>query len=224
MIPKGFRSTIVGPAVLLAVAWCGTAKADGFLVPAGRESLSAGSTVAVRWESPCEGGPFDEVELVLSLDGGLTFPVRVTAEMPPCASGFRWRVPALATTRGRLGLRVGEQGSPGPERIEVMSEPFEIVAGPELEPEELFRGASEWWTRQALAEIGAEDLLSESVRGEPERLVRSDARPDISEPGSFVLPLPAQSSGIASRPDAPHGRAVPPLARTRRSAPVPLRE
>jgi hypothetical protein len=223
VISKWLRLAVSLPAALLAVAWSGTAKADGFLSPAEGQSVSAGSMVAVRWESPCEGGPLDEAELVLSLDGGLTFPVRITAELPPCTSGFRWRVPALPTTRGRLGLRVGEEGRPEDERIEVVSEPFAIVAESEQGPEELFRGASEWWTRQALADIGAEDLLSDSVHGQPEQLVRADARPDIAEPISPLLSLPVNSPGPPLGSDAVRPDAARLCRAAGLTAPVPLR-
>jgi hypothetical protein len=201
----------------------GEAQAKGFLAPAGGERFAAGAVVTARW-SPPDGGERDEAELLLSLDGGVTFPIRLTAQMPTAGSGIRWRVPALATTRGRLALRVGEEGRPESERIEAVSEPFSIVADAAAEGEELFRGATEWWTRQALADIGAEDLLSGSVHGEPRRIVRPGDSPDISEPGSVTLPPPTAACGEALVPSALPRAAWTISAILRRPAPVPLRE
>jgi hypothetical protein len=91
---------------------------DGFFAPAGGATLTAGAVAEARWIAPeHDGAGIDEAELVLSVDGGLTFPVRLSAELSPHASSYRWRVPALATTHARLGLRVGVEHEAERERI-----------------------------------------------------------------------------------------------------------
>lgn len=82
------------------------------------------------------------MELVLSLDGGRTFPVRVTRDLSPSTSGLTWRVPALPSPRARLALRVGDSGEPPDEEILLVSEEFaiEIGAVSRLEPTAFVRG------------------------------------------------------------------------------------
>ena len=102
-----------------ACAWLLASSARGeerFLSPDAGEALAPGSTVEVRWSSVCLADPDrdsqeqqDEAELILSYDGGLTFPVRVSQEISPCASHYTWRVPSIASDRVRLALRVGRE-------------------------------------------------------------------------------------------------------------------
>ena len=67
-----------------------------FSRPAGGERFQAGDSIEVSWtlDRPALRS-FEEMELVLSLDGGRTFPVRVTGELSPRAGGLIWRVPSL---------------------------------------------------------------------------------------------------------------------------------
>jgi hypothetical protein len=218
----------VALAALLGLAASAVARAaaqtSGFLAPAGGERFAAGSVVTVRWALPARTAERDEAELVLSLDGGMTFPIRLTARMPRDGSAVRWRVPALATTKGRLALRVGEEGRPETERIEAVSEPFSLVADGAAGEGELVRGATEWWTRQALSDIGAEDLLSESLHGQPDRIVRVEEHPEISESSSPVLPSPGLSHDDAFAGEAVLGATLGAAPSMRRPAPVPMRE
>jgi hypothetical protein len=217
---RGAAGLAIGFALAASVA-----AEPGFFAPRSRATLAAGDVTEVRWDSPCGASRLaDEVELVLSVDGGATFPIRVTAEMPPCSSAFRWRVPALASPRARLALRVGRRGQQESERLEMVSDEFVVVMPPAAIPEELIAGTAEWWTPQALAEVSAVDRLGETWTGGAEHVVRSEAETDLGEPTSPSLEAPRPSSSqLLDRHEAPGsvGRAAP---KPRVSAPIPLRE
>jgi len=85
-------------------------------------AVTAGQVVELRWH----GVPPDveELELVLSLDGGRSYHVRVCPELDGRTESYAWRVPDLPTGEAKLMLRVGgEEG----ERIGALSPPFRIV-------------------------------------------------------------------------------------------------
>jgi hypothetical protein len=187
--------------------------------------VAAGAVAEARWTVPCaEARGTDEIELVLSLDGGLTFPIRISPEMSRCASGYRWRVPALPTTHARLALRMGSKGRSETERLELVSEEFAILSDSSAPPEELFRGTTEWWTRQALTELSAEDALSGSIQGDSDRLIGRDAVPDASEPSapSSFVPQPL-ARRLPQCPVAASSRASR-FAEPNFAAPIPQRE
>lgn len=156
------------------------ARAEAFLSPGSGEALAPGSIVEVRWTSLCESAPgreIDEAELVLSLDGGKTFPIRVTPELRPCTSRFLWKVPALASEHVRLAVRAGAEERDAEERIEVVSADFRILPDPDGRVEQLRRRVAEWWTPAAPAVLSAEDLLDRTM---------SPARPEIGQPGRLA--------------------------------------
>jgi hypothetical protein len=78
-------------------------------------SLAEGATIPIRWS----GVPADaeEIELLLSVDGGRHFSLRLTDEIDSRSGSFLWRVPSLSTDAASLALRMGVHGR------EVMSAP-----------------------------------------------------------------------------------------------------
>jgi hypothetical protein len=187
-----------------------------FLAPHRGQALSAGSSVEVRWAAPC--GQLDdeaEREVLLSLDGGLTFTVRVTPEMSACAAGFRWVVPALPAAHARLALRAGSGESSDDERIEVVSDDFTIVSSAQEAPV-LLPGSREWWTVQAVTGEGVDEFPLEAVAGSPERIVAPSDSTDISEPPapSLEAPVPSRTAFLDDTP-------LPESAAARRVAPGP---
>jgi hypothetical protein len=174
--------------VFAGLAWAPSARAwadeSRFLAPASGEILASGVAHEIRWTPQCNRYPdANEMELLLSVDGGRTFSIRVTAELPACASSFRWKVPALSTNDARLAVRVGRDGEES-ERIAFVSPPFRITSfAPAAEPE-LTTGTSERWTEQALSEIGAENLLGDAMHGAPERIGAPVADSELDEPPS----------------------------------------
>ncbi len=196
---------------------------EGFFAsPGAGERLSPGSRVEIRWSSDCEREnerQADEAELVLSLDGGITFPVRVSTEISPCASRFSWLVPALASSHARLGLRTGDEEREGTEEVRLVGPPFVILSDPEGASESLYARGSEWSTAQPPAPLHAEDLLDTTVADATPRLVVEDHSADASQspqspavfmrriavraPATASAPLPIRTRPLASRPGAP---------------------
>jgi hypothetical protein len=201
------------------------AGASDFPSPRAGAVLTAGSLADARWRAP-EGetlaADVDEAELVLSLDGGNTFPVRVSAELAPGSSSYRWRVPALPTGSARLALRVGAAHTRGRERILRISELFAIAAEAP-EPEALSSGPEERWTGQALLEHTPGDLLGGAMREAGERLVAPAGGDEADDPD----PAPALAGAAARRAAAglSHEPPSPAPRRVSRSASgfLPLR-
>ena len=85
-------------------------------------SVTAGEVVELRWEGvPPE---VEELELVLSLDGGRSYTVRLCPELDGRTRSFAWTVPDLPAEQARLMLRVGGQEG---ERLGALSRPFRIT-------------------------------------------------------------------------------------------------
>lgn len=212
---------------------------EGFLSPARGEVLAPGSIVEVRWSSACnlerdepdreeregETGErdADEAEILLSLDGGLTFPIRVSTELSPCASELRWRVPALPTAQARLALRTGEEGREETEEIQLVSEPFAILADAAGASEALVSRGFEWWTPQHPHPGSAEDALDPAIGVAAARSAPTLPSAEIGDPASVA---DARRSARASRAEAadpaPLALNVKSLASTP-AAPIPLR-
>lgn len=202
---------------------------DGFLSPGSGEALAPGSIVEVRWTSLCSASAtkdreIDEAEIVLSLDGGRTFPVRVTPELKPCAARYLWKVPALPSAHARLALRAGSEERDATESIEVLSPDFRILPDPDGRVEALRRRASEWWVPAQPAVLSAEDLLERTM---------SAARDEIGLPTALSDAAIPTSSSIAIRPERAAAHAAPARLQTAASsvqpparsagAPTPLR-
>lgn len=105
--------------------------------PAAGQTVVAGDTTTLRFTVE---GDVEEMELLLSLDGGRTFPLRVSREMSEGTHQIDWKAPNLPTRRARLALRAGteEEG----EVIRDVSPEFTILASGNEPLEEIrdFRG------------------------------------------------------------------------------------
>jgi hypothetical protein len=205
----------VGGVTVLAAALASPLRAverGDFAMPRRGSTLTAGSIVEVRWRAagPDVRGDADEAELLLSLDGGRTFSVRVSSELPPGAASYRWRVPALAASSARLALRVGAGHERGRERIVLASGEF-TIASSGAEPETLAAGPEEPWTEQALTESPIGDRLAGSLARGETRIVSPGAEMDAD----YRPPSPAAAS-LASRraPERRGGIAAPASSRT----------
>lgn len=96
--------------------------------PAAGAELAAGSEAVLAWEALADLGDAEEWEAFLSLDGGRTYPLRLTPHLDLSIRRFAFRVPDLPTSRARLLIRYGNEG----EEEEEVEAPwtFEITAGP----------------------------------------------------------------------------------------------
>ena len=78
--------------------------------------LRAGSEVTIRWDatlSSCARSFLGEQEINLSVDGGRTFPYRITPRLTYGERTYTWRVPNLPTDEAVLDLRYGCEDQPG---------------------------------------------------------------------------------------------------------------
>ncbi len=170
-----------------------------FLSPGSGEALSPGTIVEVRWTSLCGAareGRLDESELVLSLDGGRTFPVRVSPELRACASRFLWKVPALPADHARLALRAGAEERDETEAIEVLTSDFRILPDPDGRVEELRRRTAEMWTPFDPSALTAEDLLEQALSAARSEIGVPTALPEAAMPTPSTAPRPG---GAANR-------------------------
>jgi hypothetical protein len=150
--------------------------------------LEPGASVLVSWPAGAVGTRFDEMELLLSVDGGRTFPVRVTRRIAPSEIGFSWTVPSLPAARARLALRVGVDEEEEAETIVGLSDEFAIA--PSAHGEELFRVGGEERTR---------DALEDSPAPRPESSL--DGAPSL-----FAGTDPPEATGTGRSPDSESAR------------------
>jgi hypothetical protein len=179
--------------------------------------------VLVSWRLPPSASyGWDEMELVLSLDDGATFPVRVTERLDPDASSVEWRVPSLPTRHARLALRSGNDEAMESEVVLLVSEPFEIDAPPANGLEQLFAVAGEWRTRDALegAPVRAPDALDSTAK-DPE-ILPTDPGSHESETSPAGADVRAGSETASNA--EPKSRPTPPrLPAPCLPSPLPLR-
>lgn len=193
----------VTPAFVVLAWTAGHAAASGFGAPAAGAELSPGRSAAASFELPLEMSDVKEMELVLSLDGGITYPLRLTGELDPRSRHVSWRVPALPTTKAVLALRAGNEE--GDEQIVLQSAPFTIRDDPSAPLEDIRFAQGEWRTREAGFE-GASPFAGPSLGTESEeRLFALATSTDLAEgrPQSLVPPLCADGLSATTTDAAP---------------------
>ncbi len=196
-LPARVRAVVFLVAVGVLAAASSAGATFGFSWAPGGDALAAGTTARLTWSlPPGHDHGFGEMELVLSLDGGRTFPFRVTREFSPAKRALDWRVPALSSRCARLALRAGNDGEPEDEEVVFVSEEFAIKTGAfsPLEPTVFLRG--EWHTVEALEE--------DEDTSQPFSSVHSEIRPTIAPVGHLTsgskrLPRPAATEKSTSR-------------------------
>lgn len=173
------------------------APAHGFggkiLSPSDGQAIPAGETFVIRWSALATD--VEEMELLLSVDGGRSYPLRLTPQLDPRSGSFHWFVPNLPTDRARLRVRYGRRGA------ENDAEPggvFRIVGAPLHAAEVRYHGG-EWWTGMH-APLSASGLEPHETR--------------VHLPGSGpALTFPAEAGAPEGRPRTP-----PPVAHVRTAA------
>lgn len=76
------------------------------------ETLTGGTLAPLEWRETRDFalfGPVEEWEAFLSLDGGRSYPMRVTPHLDVDLHRFLWRVPEVASNDARLLLRFGDE-------------------------------------------------------------------------------------------------------------------
>jgi hypothetical protein len=172
------------------------------------EALRAGSATTLAFDVDEE---VEEMEVLLSLDGGRTFPLRVTREMSEGTHQLSWRVPNLPTTKARLALRVGTEDEG--EVIRDVTAEFTILpaASEPLEDVRSFRG--EWRAGEALAEIPSEAPIEApglGGAGESIRVLRHETDLDrTSHAASIGVPRDGDPERVET---LPRGRTPDPAS------------
>ena len=138
-VPAG-AAVMESPRPAAAPVMVSTLSAIRFSKPAEGSSLREGETVEIRWSGVPRGA--DEIELLLSVDGGRHFSLRLTDKLNSGSRSFLWRVPGLVTDSASLAIRAGVYGR------EIMSNPgplFRISRNPSTESLPLRWKAGEIW-------------------------------------------------------------------------------
>jgi len=159
-----------------------------FTSPGQGQVLRGGDVVEVSWSEVPAGA--DEVELLLSLDGGRRVAVRLTEELSSGDRSYLWRVPNLSGRRAALVLRMGIEGR------EIESAPsalFEIRPEPERPAVPVNWREGELW------------LSAESRASDADPLPAAGLDP----PTGQWTPLRERSDSIAPPAGAAHSAARP---------------
>lgn len=174
----------------------------------------AGQVIELSW-GDLPGG-VEEMEILLSLDDGRHYAVRVSPELDARERSFRWRVPNLPAGRARLRMRLGS------ERAEIETEPtepFRIVGlDTEPAPERLVLEGPLWTGFEPLGS-GARGRLSPA------------ASLDAADPSTAVLETrvrldvvpPAPASAAPGVEEIRSTSAAPPALATPQPRLTPLR-
>ncbi|HWC64543.1 MAG TPA: hypothetical protein VG777_00565 [Thermoanaerobaculia bacterium] len=181
--------------------------------PAPRSVIRAGERAEIAVAGAPEGA--EEWEAFLSLDGGETWPLRVTPHLPIAETSFRWIVPALPPGTARVKVRFG--GAAG-EREFVLDEAFSIAGGPGplIVPEPTAIGAS-----PAPGEEGTVawvDASRGTVVPPAPRAVEPASRWQAA--GASVVAFPGRHTKL---PAAEEAAERPPASSPKTSAPAPVR-
>ncbi len=108
------------------------------VTPQAGAALIAGSTAEVEW-APVAGfaglPKSEEWEAFLSVDGGATYPVRITPHLDSDLRRFRFLVPPIPTADARILLRFGDERRETAFELPVR---FAITAAPVAIPQEMF--------------------------------------------------------------------------------------
>ncbi|HXA19677.1 MAG TPA: hypothetical protein VN380_22020 [Thermoanaerobaculia bacterium] len=101
--------------VLLALISAGAANAAErafgvhLVEPAEHVEVLAGSTVPIGWEAANVPAGIEEWEAFVSIDGGKTYPVRITPHLDAGIHRFNWIVPSLPGADLSILLRFGDE-------------------------------------------------------------------------------------------------------------------
>lgn len=98
--------------------------------PAAGDELVAGSAATIEWEGLALPERAEEWEAFLSLDGGRTWPLRITPHLDISIRRFAFRVPDLPAGEARILLRFGDErrevGMEAPQRFSIAPAAFPI--------------------------------------------------------------------------------------------------
>jgi len=169
--------------------------------------VRAGDVVTLRWSGV--PGDADELELLLSLDGGRHFPLRVSPELDARERVWRWRVPNVPTSEARLLVRWGNERE---EREAAVSEAFEIEGDVSVPLDRELVHEDGWWTGEVLPTRGGVGLAQGRPAwsaGRAHSVVAPERAPTVEPMPNETLPSDATSDFVASAPGATRPSAAP---------------
>jgi hypothetical protein len=168
------------PAAALSAGWRAALRPAGpaaeiLLPPAAAGALHSGEIVELRWRGvPREA---EEMELLLSLDGGRSFAVRVTPDLDGDRGAFSWRVPPFPSVQARLAMRINLAGR---EVIAALSAPFRIAAD---------RRAAPWTARSRGGDLWLGGPDGDAAGEIGRELAAGAPRPRVSLPWPGLIPV-----------------------------------
>jgi len=179
-----------------------------------RGTVHPGDVIDLAWAVPAAG--IEELEVVLSIDGGERYTIRVTPELARAQSHYTWKVPGLAAAHARLCVRYGR------ERDEQLSAPtpeFTIASAPAPGTASALGSAwvthadnaSTWWDETDTAPAAAQEA---SLRGDA-ALVRG-----LAAPTTGVMPRRAPAPAALAPAATFAYDSTPALAAALAAAPV----
>src|SRR2546427_7419596 len=167
-----------------AIAALAQARPAELLEPVRGARLQPGAIVRVSWTLGASARrEFDEMELVLSLDGGRSFPLRVTREVSPAEDSVLWRVPRLPSEHARIALRAGRGEKREAETIRTVSAEFTILADRDDSLAQLCRVRGELRTREPAG--SSKDLPDRYLDASPAEM---SAAPPSASPAELQGP------------------------------------
>jgi hypothetical protein len=189
--------------------------------PQAGATLTAGSTVELAWAPLADLGDAEEWEAFLSLDGGRTYPIRITPHLDLDLRRVQWRVPAVATESARLLLRVGDESRETeielPHRFAIVPAPvpppvtdlaLARVAPSRGEPARLGSAGVVSWMEGSRRGGSLRQVVAAEQPGFRERLAppESHAEPALLASGHSPLPLPRPVRGSLAQAPPPRHR------------------
>lgn len=188
------------------------------LLPAAGAVVRGGEVVKVTW-APVPPD-VEEFELLLSLDGGKTFQLRLTAMLDPRLTSYIWHVPNLPTGAACLRLRVGVDGheemlQPGPS--------FRLLANASVPVERITFQDGEWWPTEGVA-VGPHEVEIEPAWSDEEP--RGDGAVTAAPPPQRPEVSAAQAVTSADHHNLLSNRSCPPapVRKDRAATSFPKRE
>ncbi len=196
------------------------------VAPRSGETLVAGATAEIAWAPLASYAKLrgaEEWEAFLSLDGGATYPLRITPHLDQDLRRFSWQVPPVPTADARLLLRFGDERRETmvelPQRFSIAASP--VAAAPTflLEIQSPARGERARLDKDDDDEAGVVAWVEGSRRGGALRQVVAVAPPGfqtriqpadtheeaIELAGGHSLPVPELSATLGAVPQVPPG-------------------
>jgi hypothetical protein len=180
--------------------------------------VHAGDVVELAWSRPA--GDVEELEVVLSVDGGGRYAIRVTPELERARDHYTWKVPRLAAAHAHLCVRFGREHD---EQLSVPTPEFVIDRAPEAGTAPDLRTAwslssarpLDWWDEDDAAPLAAAGpaLSGQATLGRGATSSAAGVLPRRAPQAATLLaaaaPVPFEAAGAALALAAPPVAPVP---------------